>query len=63
MELSEDQHIEVRQAVVDFRRGMEIRSGLNLRVAKRVTLMLRTGIVSMGAITVILVAVYEKLKP
>ena len=54
MKLSEEQHDEIRQAVVDFRRGMEIRSGLNLRVAKRVTLMLRTGIVSMGAITVIL---------
>ena len=55
VELTEEQHIEIRQAVAYFRRGMEIRSGLNLRIAKRVTLMLRTGIVSMGVITVIMV--------
>ena len=54
MKFTEQQHAEVRQAITDFRRGMEIRSSLNLRVAKRVTLMLRTGIVSMGLITIIL---------
>lgn len=54
MDLTEQQHEEIRQAIADFRRGMEIRSSLNLRVAKRVTLMLRTGIVSMGVITIIL---------
>jgi len=54
VELTEEQHAGIRQAVADFRRGMEIRSSLNLRVAKRVTMLLRTGIVSMGVITMIL---------
>lgn len=55
MELTEEQHAEIRQAVADFRRGMEIRSSLNLRIAKRITWILRTGSVSMGVITVIMV--------
>ena len=55
MDLVEEQQDQVRLAVADFRRAMEIRGGLNLRVAKRVTLLLRTGIVSMGVITVIMV--------
>lgn len=53
MDLTE-QHAEIRQAMADFRYGMEIRSSLNLRVAKRVTLMLRTGIFGMGLLTLIL---------
>lgn len=55
MELTEEEHAEIRQAVADFRRGMDIRSGLNLRIAKRITWILRTGSVSMGVITVIMV--------
>lgn len=55
MNLTEEQSEAIQQAIADFRKGMEIRSGLNLRVAKRVTIMLRTGIVGMGALTVILV--------
>jgi methyl-accepting chemotaxis protein len=54
MQLTEEQHTEICQVVADFRRGMEIRNNLNLRVARRVTLILRTGIISLGAITVIL---------
>ena len=55
MELTEEQHIDIHQAVAYFRRGMEIRSGLNLRVAKRVTLILRISFISMGVFTVIMV--------
>ena len=56
MELTEEQNAEIRQVVTDFRRSMEIRSGLNLRVAKRVTMMLRVGFLTTGVITVIMVA-------
>jgi methyl-accepting chemotaxis protein len=55
VELTEAQHAEIRQAVADFKRGMDIRSSLNLRIAKRITWILRTGSVSMGVITVIMV--------
>ena len=54
MQLTEPQHREIRQAVADFKRGMEIRSGLNLRVARRVTAILRIGILGMGVITLLL---------
>jgi predicted metalloprotease len=55
MQLTEEQHTKICQVVADFRRGMEIRSNLNLRVARRVTQILRTGILGLGTITVILV--------
>ena len=55
MQLTEEQHTKSCQAVADFRRGMEIRGNLNLRVARRVTQILRTGILGLGTITVILV--------
>jgi len=54
VDLKEAQHAEIRQAVADFRLGMEIRSSLNLRVARRVTVILRTGIIGMGVITAVL---------
>lgn len=55
MQLTEEQHTKICQVVADFRRGMEIRSTLNLRVARRVTQILRTGILGLGTITLILV--------
>ncbi|MGD8674124.1 MAG: hypothetical protein PVH86_12440, partial [Thiogranum sp.] len=57
MQLAEEQHTQICQVVADFRRGMEIRGNLNLRVARRVTQILRTGILGLGTITVILVVI------
>lgn len=55
MELTDHQVQQLRQAAADFRRLMEIRSKLHLRVARRVTTILRVGMVSYGLIAVILV--------
>ena len=55
MELSDKQADEVRKAVADFKKGMELRGELNLRVARRVTSILRAGMFSFGVIAVILV--------
>lgn len=50
MDLTEEQHERLRQGALDFKRAMEVRSGLNLRVAIRVTAMLRVGMVSLAVI-------------
>lgn len=55
MNLTEEQHNEICQVVADFRHGMEIRNNLNLRVARRVTQILRAGMLGLGTLTVILV--------
>lgn len=55
MDLSEKQAEDVRKAVADFKRAMELRGELNLRVARRVTSILRAGMFSFGVIAVILV--------
>lgn len=55
MNSSERQAEDVRQAVADFKRAMELRGELNLRVARRVTSILRAGMFSFGVIAVILV--------
>lgn len=53
--ITENEAAEMRQAVVDFKRAMELRSELNLRVARRVTSILRVGMFSFAVVTVILV--------
>lgn len=55
MEITIDQEERIRHAMQDFSRAMEIRSAMNLRVAKRVTAILRIGMVSFGVVTLILV--------
>ena len=54
MEITTDQEKLIRQATEDFKRAMEIRGSMNVRVAKRVTAILRIGMVSFGIVTVIL---------
>ncbi len=54
MEITEDQEERIRRATEDFRKAMEIRSSMNIRVAKRVTAILRIGMVSFGVVTLIL---------
>ncbi|MBF0255033.1 MAG: hypothetical protein HQL47_00940 [Gammaproteobacteria bacterium] len=56
MQLSGEQHLAIRQAAADFKRSMEIRSSLNLRVARRVTAILRIGMVSFAVVAVLLIA-------
>ncbi|HEY9163267.1 MAG TPA: hypothetical protein VIN57_01560, partial [Magnetovibrio sp.] len=46
---------EVRQAIADFKRAMELRGELNLRVGRRVTAILRTGMLSFAVVTIIMV--------
>lgn len=55
MDVSENQAQGLRQAVADFKQAMELRGELNLRVARRVTSILRAGMFSFGVIAVILV--------
>lgn len=55
MDLSDKQADDVRKAIADFKKGMELRGELNLRVARRVTSILRAGMFSFGIIAVILV--------
>jgi len=52
---SEQQVEATRRAIADFKRAMELRGDLNLRVARRVTAILRTGMFSFAVITVIMV--------
>ncbi len=54
MEITKDQEEQIRQATEDFRKAMKIRGSMNVRVAKRVTAILRTGMVSFGIVTLIL---------
>lgn len=53
---NQELHTEISQMVADFKRGMELRGNLNLRVARRVSQILRTGIVGLGVLTIILVS-------
>lgn len=54
MEITKHQEERIRLATEDFRKGMEIRNSMNVRVAKRVTAILRIGMVSFGVMTLIL---------
>jgi len=54
MEITADQEAHIRQATEDFHRAMEIRNAMSVRVAKRVTAILRIGMVSLGLVTIIL---------
>lgn len=54
MEITVDQEQQIRQATEDFRKAMQIRSSMNLRVAKRVTLILRISMVSFGLVSLML---------
>lgn len=53
MSLTLEQHETLRQAVVHFKEAMDVRSRLNLRVAIRVTSILRVGMISLGVVAVI----------
>ena len=55
MDITENEAAQMRQAVVDFKKAMELRSELNLRVARRVTSILRVGMFSFAVVTVLLV--------
>jgi len=54
MEITEDQEKLIRRATEDFIKAMDIRSATNVRVARRVTAILRIGMVSFGAVSLIL---------
>ena len=54
MEITEEQEKKIRKAIEDFGIAMEIRNAITIRVAKRVTLILRAGMVSLSVVTVIL---------
>jgi hypothetical protein len=54
MEMTVDQEELIRRASEDFRKAMEIRSSMNVRVAKRVTAILRIGMLSFGVVTLVL---------
>lgn len=54
MEITTEQEQRLLQATKDFRTAMEIRNSMSVRVARRVTAILRIGMVSLGAVTVIL---------
>jgi methyl-accepting chemotaxis protein len=54
MEITAEQEARIRQATEDFHRAMEIRNAMSVRVAKRVTAILRIGMVSLGVVTIIL---------
>ncbi len=54
MQITAAQEERIRQATEDFRKAMQIRNAMSVRVATRVTAMLRIGMVSMGVVTVIL---------
>jgi len=56
MELTVGQEEKYRQAANDFGKAMEIRTSMNLRVARRVTAILRIGMVSFGVVAVILLS-------
>ncbi|MEN8169686.1 MAG: hypothetical protein ABFS08_05635 [Pseudomonadota bacterium] len=54
MEITLEQEDKLKQATEDFRRAMGIRNAMNVRVATRVTAILRIGMVSFGVVTIIL---------
>ena len=54
MEITAEQEARIRQATEDFHRAMEIRNAMSVRVARRVTAILRIGMVSLGVVTIIL---------
>jgi hypothetical protein len=54
MVITTEQEARIRQATGDFHRAMEIRNAMSVRVAKRVTAILRIGMVSLGVVTIIL---------
>jgi methyl-accepting chemotaxis protein len=54
MEITTEQEQRLLQATQDFRTAMEIRNSMSVRVARRVTAILRIGMVSLGVVTVIL---------
>ena len=54
MDASKDQQEQLHQALEDFRVAMKLRNAMNVRVAKRVTAVLRIGMVSFGVVAVIL---------
>jgi hypothetical protein len=55
LEISADQEKLIRQVAEDFKKAMQIRGSMNVRVAKRVTAILRIGMVSFGIVTIILI--------
>lgn len=54
MEITQEQKDWMLQATKDFKVAMQIRNSMSARVAKRVTAILRIGVVSLGTTTVIL---------
>ncbi len=54
MEITVAQEQQLLRATQDFSRAMEIRNSMSVRVARRVTAILRIGMVSLGAVTLIL---------
>jgi hypothetical protein len=54
MEITIEQEERIRQAAEDFKKAMEIRNSMSMRVARRVTAILRIGMVSFGVTALIL---------
>lgn len=54
MDITDEQEERIRKAMDDFSVAMEIRSSTSIRVAKRVTAILRIGMVSFGIVSLIL---------
>lgn len=54
MGITAEQEARLRQATEDFRKAMELRNAMSVRVARRVTAILRIGMVSLGLVTIIL---------
>lgn len=54
MEITKNHEEQIRQATEDFKKAMGIRNTMSIRVAKRVTAILRIGMVSFGVVTLIL---------
>jgi hypothetical protein len=54
MEITAEQEQRLLRATEDFSRAMGIRNAMSVRVAKRVTAILRIGMVSLGVVTLIL---------
>lgn len=53
LNFTQEHHDQIRRAATNFQKAMEVRSGLNLRVAVRVTYLLRIGMISLAVIAVI----------
>ncbi|NGZ05209.1 MAG: hypothetical protein G8237_02520 [Magnetococcales bacterium] len=66
MSLTLEQHRALRDAVHNFNHAMELRTHLNLRVASRVTTLLRIGTISLAGVAIIflilLVVLTSKIK-